>query len=82
MENIRLISDETLSGITEIDMGSKEILESVIHVEEISLQSKERAAELEAAVAGFKTTQNVECEDGSEPLDRGVTVKLPPQTIK
>jgi len=33
MENIRFISDETLSGITEIDMGSKEILESVIHVE-------------------------------------------------
>jgi methyl-accepting chemotaxis protein len=82
MENIRLISDETLSGITEIDMGSKEILESVIHVEEISLQSKERAAELEAAVAGFKTTQSVECEDGSEPLDRGVAVKVPPKTIK
>jgi methyl-accepting chemotaxis protein len=82
MENIRLISDETLSGITEIDMGSKEILESVIHVEEISLQSKERAAELEAAVAGFKTTQSVECENGSEPLDRGVAVKVPPKTIK
>jgi methyl-accepting chemotaxis protein len=55
MQNIRHISDEALAGITEIDSGSKEILGGIVHVEEISQQSKERAAELERALSGFKT---------------------------
>lgn len=53
MENIKAISDETMAGITEIDLGSKEILKSVLHVEEISMQSRERAAELESALENF-----------------------------
>lgn len=87
MENIKAISDETLSGITEIDAGSKEILESVVHVEEISLRSKERAAELEDSLRGFRTSS--ECAEGDEstesgPIEsdydeRGVAVKRPPQ---
>lgn len=87
MENIRAISDETLAGITEIDSGSKEILESVIHVEEISLRSRERAGELEDALRGFRTSSEcAEREERTGPAaidsdydERGVAIKRPPQ---
>lgn len=88
MENIQSISDEALAGITEIDMGSREILESVVHVDEISVQSRERVAELELALADFKTAsthaaggnkaENVTPPDDDE---RGVAVKTPPKTL-
>lgn len=82
MENIKVISDQTLSGITEIDQGSREILESIIHLEEISQQSREGAAELEHALAQFKTVTNAECIESDSDIDeRGVDVKRAPETL-
>lgn len=83
MENIQAISDETLGGITEIDAGSKEILESVVHVEEISTQSRERAAELESALSGFKIgnacgdAEGGTPEAGPSPADPAQVEELP-----
>lgn len=83
MENIRSISDETLSGITEIDLGSQEILESVVNVEQISNQSRDAASELENALSGFKTVALPECEDSGDTYDeRGVAIKSPPTVVK
>ncbi|MCA1950573.1 MAG: methyl-accepting chemotaxis protein, partial [Treponema sp.] len=82
MENIKVISDQTLSGITEIDQGSREILESIIHLEEISQQSREGAAELEHALAQFKTVTSAECIESDTDIDeRGVDVKRAPETL-
>lgn len=72
MENIKAISDETLNGITEIEVGSREILSSVVNVDEISVKTKERMVELESAMAGFKI---------EDTTDTGVAVKEPPRTI-
>lgn len=89
MENIQSISDEALAGITEIDNGSREILESVVEVNEISVKSRERVAALEMALAGFKTVSEAEAEGSVEASsagmveedDRGVAVKTPPKTL-
>ncbi|WP_304224637.1 methyl-accepting chemotaxis protein [Gracilinema caldarium] len=82
MENIKVISDQTLSGITEIDQGSREILGSIIHLEEISQQSREGAAELENALAQFKTVTSAECIESDSGIDeRGVDVKRAPETL-
>jgi methyl-accepting chemotaxis protein len=67
MQNIQSISDETLAGITEIDTGSQEILDSVVHVNEISAQSSERIGALEEAMAGFRTASD--CLDEIEAVD-------------
>ncbi len=72
-----MISDQTLSGITEIDEGSKEILESMMYVEEISNKSKEGIEQLEFILTKFKTRS-----DKDTIVDeRGVEVKKPPQDI-
>jgi methyl-accepting chemotaxis protein len=76
MENIKAISDEAVSGIREIDTGSREILDSVVRVNDLSAKSRERVAELEAAMAGFKIAGD--CLDE----ERGVAVKVPPRTFK
>ncbi len=85
MENIQSISDEALAGITEIDNGSREILESVVHVNEISVKSRERIAELESALAGFQTEARTEedTQNGSVGAvdERGVAIKRPPRTF-
>ena len=73
MENIKAISDEAVNGITEIELGSREILSSVVHVDEISVKSRERVAELESAMAGFKIDSD--CEDN------GVAVKEAPRSV-
>lgn len=75
MENIKAISDEAVAGIKEIDIGSREILESVLKVTDLSARSRERTAELEAAMAGFKIPS-----DGLDE-DRGVAVKSPPRAL-
>lgn len=71
MADIKAISDEAVLGITEIDAGSREILNGMMRVDEISAQSKERMTALEAAMSGFKL------ED-----EMGVAVKSPPKTIE
>lgn len=96
MENIKVISDQTLAGITEIDQGSREILESIVHLEELSQQSREGAAELEKVLAEFKTANNEQCTEpddkthSDEPInvksdeqidDRGIDVKKAPEII-
>ncbi len=88
MENIQSISDEALAGITEIDNGSREILESVVNVNEISVQSRERIAELESALAGFQTDAEAEprgessiAPSAEEDDERGVAIKRPPRTV-
>jgi len=91
MENIKVISDQTLAGITEIDQGSREILESIIHLEELSQQSREGAAELEKVLAQFKTANNERCSEPEEAVpeqsedntvdERGVNVKKAPEII-
>ena len=91
MENIKVISDHTLAGITEIDQGSREILQSIIHLEELSQQSHEGAAELEKVLAQFKTANNDQCVESEEAVqeksedhtvdERGVDVKKAPETI-
>ncbi|MEW6564849.1 MAG: HAMP domain-containing methyl-accepting chemotaxis protein [Spirochaetota bacterium] len=82
MENIKVISDQTLSGITEIDQGSKEILETIVHLEEISQKSREGAAELERVLAEFKTANSEQCAEPDNNIDeRGVDVKQAPETV-
>ncbi|HOJ98568.1 MAG TPA: HAMP domain-containing methyl-accepting chemotaxis protein [Termitinemataceae bacterium] len=95
MENIQMISQETLRGISEIEVGSREILESMSHVEALSIQSREGAEELERALQVFKITQgsNTPEENAGSPLsetdpreaeidERGVQVKRPPISIR
>ncbi len=94
MRNIQGISEEAVGGITEIDSGSKEILQSVVHVDEISSRSRERMAELEKAMSQFKVVEfvdqpNAEAVQPSSPsvdeLDdinsRDVDVKSPPRSL-
>ncbi len=82
MRNIKSISDETVLEIAEIDQGSHEIMAGISRVEALSLRSKQGAAALEAALAGFKTEG---CADpdpiASDYDERGVAVKRPPQSI-
>ena len=80
MENIKVISEQTLAGITEIDQGSGEILNSIVHLEEISQQSREGAAELEQVLAEFKTVNNENCQDPSGPTDKTSKTEVPART--
>ncbi|MFA6508484.1 MAG: HAMP domain-containing methyl-accepting chemotaxis protein, partial [Treponemataceae bacterium] len=74
MAHIKAISDEAVLGITEIDTGSREILNGMVKVDEISTQSKDRMTALEEAMSGFK----IEEPDSPE---MGVAVKSPPRSI-
>jgi len=82
MRNIKSISDEAVSGIAEVDQGSREIMAGITRVETLSLRSKQGAAALEAALAGFKIEGCVDSDLMASDYDeRGVAVKRPPQSI-
>jgi methyl-accepting chemotaxis protein len=86
MENIQSISDEALAGITEIDNGSREILASVVEVNEISVKAGARGA-LEMAWRASRPPRTVNpraaqsSRDQAKEDDRGVAVKTPPRTL-
>lgn len=65
MDNIQAISGEALLGITEIDAGSQEILESAIHLEQMGNDSRDRITELESALEDIIINQ----DDNLEYLD-------------
>lgn len=94
MGNIQAISGEALQGITEIDAGSREILENAMGLEQMGTESRERITELESAIEGIiisdeDVARNREkAEAASKPTytplfddETGVDVKKPPITV-
>lgn len=94
MGNIQAISGEALQGITEIDAGSREILENAMGLEQMGTESRERITELESAIEGIVIDEEdlarkmAKAEEESRasysPLfddETGVDVKRPPITV-
>jgi len=56
MKNAEEISGGVVNGIGEIDLGAKEILTSIMEINRIAQESRERMEELNTAVDSFKTS--------------------------
>jgi len=56
MKNAEEISGGVVNGIGEIDLGAKEILTSIMEINRIAQESRERMEELNTAVNSFKTS--------------------------
>jgi methyl-accepting chemotaxis protein len=59
MEESEGISAEVVNGIGEIEKGAKEILQSLVEINKLTTESRERMEELHHTVDLFKTNEKV-----------------------
>jgi hypothetical protein len=55
VDDAEVLSSEMVLGIKEIDVGTKEILKSVLSVDEMSRESSDRMRNLDSYLQSFKT---------------------------
>lgn len=66
MKNSEEISSGVVNGISEIDKGAKEILESLVEISRLTAESRDRMEELHTTVELFKTKEDSETEARTE----------------